>query len=176
MRHSRKIQLLDDETLKNRFVALWAELERRYADKPSVAFELLNEVRDVDADKWNALCSRTLAAIRGLNPERLVIVGGTQWNSARALDKMKTYDDPNVFYTFHMYEPFEFTHQRGVLQAPTLYYNRALSYPCADVERYRDYHRVVCKIRIRIAIFGHRHKLSARSNGGREEIPRRKPR
>lgn len=140
-----KIQLLDDETLQDRFVALWVELERRYADKPSVAFELLNEVRDVDADKWNALCARTLAAIRGLNPERLVIVGGTQWNSARALDKMKTYDDPNVFYTFHMYEPFEFTHQRGVLQAPTLYYNRALSYPCADVERYRDYHRVVCK-------------------------------
>ena len=98
-----------------------------------------------DADKWNALCARTLAAIRRLNRDRLVIVGGTDWNSAHVLYKMKTYDDPNVIYTFHMYEPFEFTHQRGVLQAPTLYYNRALSYPCADVERYRDYHRLVFK-------------------------------
>ena len=140
-----KVLLLDDEILQNRFVALWEELERRYSGENLVAFELLNEVRNVDADKWNALCARTLAAIRRLNRDRLVIVGGTDWNSAHVLYKMKTYDDPNVIYTFHMYEPFEFTHQRGVLQAPTLYYNRALSYPCADVERYRDYHRLVFK-------------------------------
>lgn len=140
-----KVLLLDDEILQNRFVALWEELERRYSGENLVAFELLNEVRNVDADKWNALCVRTLAAIRRLNRDRLVIVGGTDWNSAHVLYKMKTYDDPNVIYTFHMYEPFEFTHQRGVLQAPTLYYNRALSYPCADVERYRDYHRLVFK-------------------------------
>lgn len=140
-----KVLLLDDEILQNRFVALWEELERRYSGENLVAFELLNEVRNVDADKWNALCARTLAAIRRLNRDRLVIVGGTDWNSAHVLYKMKTYDDPNVIYTFHMYEPFEFTHQRGVLQAPTLYYNRALSFPCADVERYRDYHRLVFK-------------------------------
>ena len=140
-----KVLLLDDEILQNRFVALWEELERRYSGENLVAFELLNEVRNVDADKWNALCARTLAAIRRLNRDRLVIVGGTDWNSAHVLYKMKTYDHPNVIYTFHMYEPFEFTHQRGVLQAPTLYYNRALSYPCADVERYRDYHRLVFK-------------------------------
>lgn len=140
-----KVLLLDDEILQNRFVALWEELERRYSGENLVAFELLNEVRNVDADKWNALCARTLSAIRRLNRDRLVIVGGTDWNSAHVLYKMKTYDDPNVIYTFHMYEPFEFTHQRGVLQAPTLYYNRALSYPCADVERYRDYHRLVFK-------------------------------
>lgn len=140
-----KVLLLDDEILQNRFVALWEELERRYSGENLVAFELLNEVRNVDADKWNALCARTLAAIRRLNRDRLVIVGGTDWNSAHVLYKMKTYDDPNVIYTFHMYEPFEFTHQRGVLQAPTLYYNRALSYPCADVKRYRDYHRLVFK-------------------------------
>lgn len=140
-----KVLLLDDEILQNRFVALWEKLERRYSGENLVAFELLNEVRNVDADKWNALCTRTLAAIRRLNRDRLVIVGGTDWNSAHVLYKMKTYDDPNVIYTFHMYEPFEFTHQRGVLQAPTLYYNRALSYPCADVERYRDYHRLVFK-------------------------------
>lgn len=140
-----KVLLLDDETLQNRFVALWEELERRYSGENLVAFELLNEVRNVDADKWNALCARTLAAIRRLNRDRLVIVGGTDWNSAHVLYKMKTYDDPNVIYTFHMYEPFEFTHQRGVLQAPTLYYNRALSFPCADVKRYRDYHRLVFK-------------------------------
>ena len=47
-----------------------------------------------------------------------------------------------VVYTFHMYSPFEFTHQRGVLQAPTLYYNRVMEYPSTDVERYRGYNRL----------------------------------
>ena len=51
-------------------------------------------------------------------------------------------DDENVVYTFHMYAPFEFTHQRGVLQANPLYYNRIMPYPCDDVERYREYRRI----------------------------------
>jgi len=53
------------------------------------------------------------------------------------------WDDPKVVYTFHMYTPFEFTHQRGVLQADPLCYNRVLEYPTADVERYRDYGRLL---------------------------------
>ena len=56
---------------------------------------------------------------------------------------MRVYDDPYIVYTFHNYDPFEFTHQQGVLQHPTLFYNRKMPYPCADIERYRDYKRVV---------------------------------
>ena len=37
------VSLMDDEGLQDRFVALWLEFERRYHDKPEVAFELLNE-------------------------------------------------------------------------------------------------------------------------------------
>ena len=47
-----------------------------------------------------------------------------------------------IIYTFHMYAPFEFTHQRGVLQAAQLYYNRDMPYP-GDIERYRDFHRTL---------------------------------
>ena len=53
------------------------------------------------------------------------------------------YGDENVIYTFHTYAPFEFTHQQSVLQPGPLYYNRAMPYPTDDVERYRDYHRLV---------------------------------
>lgn len=42
-----------------------------------------------------------------------------------------------------MYAPGEFTHQRGVLHWRQLYYNRSMPYPCDDIERYREYHRVV---------------------------------
>ena len=137
-----KVELLDDMGLQDRFVALWLEFERRYHDKPGLAFELLNEVRNVDPEKWNRLADRTLKAIREKNPNRWVVIGSTCWNSPGTLDKLKIWDDDKVVYTFHMYAPFEFTHQRGVLQAGPLYYNRTLEYPTKDVERYRGYHRL----------------------------------
>lgn len=137
-----EVELLDDEELQNRFIALWLAFEERYADDNSIAFELLNEVRNVDPEKWNRLADKTVTLIREKNKERKIIIGSTCWNSAYTLKHLKIYDDENIIYTFHSYEPFEFTHQRGVLQAATLYYNRAMPYPC-DIERYRDYQRVV---------------------------------
>lgn len=136
------VQLLEDDSLQKRFIRLWEKLEDRFADKPGVAFELLNEVRDVDPEQWNALAEKTVTAIRQKNPARKIIIGSTCWNSVSTLDRLKLLDDENVIYTFHMYEPFSFTHQRGVLQPKTLYYNREMPYP-GDIEYYRDYERVV---------------------------------
>lgn len=136
------VELLSDESLQERFIALWLHLEERFKNYPKVAFELLNEVRDVEPDAWNSLCERTIRALRCRNRERILIVGSTAWNSPRTLKYLATYDDENVVYTFHTYEPFEFTHQQGVLQAQTLYYNRRMPYP-SDIERYRDYQLTV---------------------------------
>ena len=135
------LHLLDSYELQERFVALWVEFEKRYSHKEYIAFELLNEVLDVDPEKWNDLAEKTLCKIRELNHTRKVIIGCTCWNSPSKLRFLRLYDDENVIYTFHTYEPFEFTHQQGVLQAMPLYYNRKMPYPC-DIERYRDYRRV----------------------------------
>ena len=136
-----ELHLLDSDVLQDRFVALWVEFEKRYASHKEIAFELLNEVLDVDPEKWNNLAQKTLREIRRLNPERKVIIGCTCWNSPSKLQFLRLYDDENVIYTFHTYEPFEFTHQQGVLQERPLYYNRKMPYPC-DIERYRDCRRV----------------------------------
>lgn len=137
-----EIQLLDNEELQNRFIALWTEFEKRYSKKPNIAFEILNEVRDVEPDKWNDLAQKTIKELRNLNKTRKIIIGSTCWNSAHTLKDLKVYDDENVIYTFHMYEPYEFTHQRGVLNSTTLYYNRKMPYPY-DIERYDDFRKVV---------------------------------
>ncbi len=136
------VSLLDDERLQERFIALWLEFERRFSAYPQVAFELLNEVRNVDPDSWNRLTEKTIVALRNVNPTRTIVVGSICWGGIRELASLKTYDDPNVVYTFHMYTPFEFTHQRGVLFADPLYYNRKMVYP-DGIEKYRDYHKVV---------------------------------
>ena len=138
-----ELQLLDIDTLQDRFVALWVEFEKRYSQNTGIAFELLNEVLDVYPEKWNNLAEKTLNEIRKLNPTRKVIIGCTCWNAPYKLPFLRLYDDENVIYTFHSYEPFEFTHQQGVLQERPLYYNRKMPYPC-DIERYRDYRRVAC--------------------------------
>jgi|GEM_PF-851924 len=128
---TEKVQLLDDDKLQLRFIDLWLEVERRYHDFPGLAFEILNEVRDVDPEKWNALADRTIKAIREKNPDRWIVVGSTMWNSVETLEKLKVWDDPRVIYTFHEYSPYHFTHQRGVLQAPALFRNAevAAKYP-----------------------------------------------
>ena len=137
-----EVELLDDEGLQARFIALWLAMENRYHGDNTIAFELLNEVRNVDPAKWNALADKTIAAIRRQNKDRIIVLGSICWNHPEALHHVKVYDDENIIYTFHMYKPHEFTHQRGVLQAGPLYYNREMPYP-GDIDRYRDYKKVV---------------------------------
>ncbi|MBQ9132460.1 MAG: cellulase family glycosylhydrolase [Clostridia bacterium] len=135
--------LMQDKELQHRFVAVWKKLEDEFAGENDVVFELLNEVVNAMSEEWNAIAEKTIAAIRAKNKQRLIIVGGVEWNNPPALLKVKVYDDENIIYTFHCYEPNAFTHQQGVLQASQLFYNRKMPYPCEDIERYRDYYRVV---------------------------------
>ena len=137
------VTLFDSQELQERFIWLWCELERRFASKTKIMFELLNEVRDIEPDLWNDLAERTIKAIREINTDRKIIIGPICWNNPNKLHTLRVFDDENVIYTFHMYDPSEFTHQRGVLHWTKLYYNRKLTYPCDDIERYRDYYRLL---------------------------------
>jgi len=136
------VQLLDDEGLQCRFIDTWLAFEKRYAGKPEIVFELLNEVRNVDAELWRGLAERTRAAIRELNPTRRLIIGSVGWNNPPGLPLLRVWEDENVIYTFHIYAPHEFTHQRGVLQPTQCFYNREMPYPC-DIKRYREYFKEV---------------------------------
>lgn len=138
----QEVHLLDSEELQKRFIAVWVEFETRFADYPEAAFEILNEVLNVDPEKWNVLAEKTIAAVREINPERKIIIGSTCYNSVHTLKYLKVFDDENVIYTFHNYQPHCFTHQQSLLRADLLYYNRKMPYP-GDAERYRDYERVV---------------------------------
>ena len=138
------VTLFDSQELQDRFVALWLELERRFHDNDGVMFELLNEVRDIDPELWNDLAEKAVNALRSVNKTRKIIVGSTCWNNPNKLDKLRLFDDENVIYTFHIYDPSEFTHQRGVLHWKQLYYNRKMEYP-GDIEKYREFYRLVYK-------------------------------
>ena len=136
-------KLFESEELQKRMVALWKMLARRYANCEHAAFELLNEVTTQNPEEWNRLAERCVQAIRKITTERIIVVGSVGGNYPCFLKDLRVWEDERIVYTFHYYSPAEFTHQRGVLKSMHLYYNREMPYPCDDVERYRDFWRLV---------------------------------
>jgi len=96
-----------------RFLALWRQIARRYADRPDrLAFELLNEPRDaMTAPRWNALHPRALAVVRESNPTRSVLVSPADLGNPEGLSTLELPDDDHLVLTVHYYAPFRFTHQ-----------------------------------------------------------------
>lgn len=103
----------DPSANEDRFIALWRQIAERCASRPKeVFFELQNEPHDnLTTDVWEGIAANALAAIRESNPRRMVIIGPGMWNSAWELQNLDLPDDPALIATFHMYEPFQFTHQ-----------------------------------------------------------------
>lgn len=99
---------------KERFIAIWKQIAKRYRKYPDeLFFELLNEPTNaVPSDIWNSILADTIKAIRKTNPKRQIIVGPVSWNSIPELQNLRLpEEDRNLIATFHYYNPFEFTHQ-----------------------------------------------------------------
>jgi endoglucanase len=103
----------DVDRHRDPFLALWAQIAERYADRgPRLCFELLNEPHDpMTADTWNALLVDALGVVRAVDATRTVIVGPVRWNIVDALPTLRLPDDERLVVTVHYYSPFRFTHQ-----------------------------------------------------------------
>lgn len=108
--------------LEDRFVAMWGQIARRYADYDDrLLFELYNEPHGrLSAAAWNSLAARALAEVRKSNPTRVVVIGPVQWNNAYSLAQLQLPFDTNLIVTIHQYEPFAFTHQGAEWISPAL--------------------------------------------------------
>ncbi len=113
---------VDEEVLEVRFLAMWRQIAARFADKSDkLLFELYNEPHArLDDNAWNDLAARAINVVRETNPERVVVIGPTQWNNAYKLESLKLPNDPYVIVMIHNYEPFAFTHQGAEWITPAL--------------------------------------------------------
>lgn len=126
--------LFDQEAARQRFIALWEAIVRRYHSCGiPIIFELLNEVVLPESGPWNALAHRTVAALRQIAPDCYIMIGGNHYNAPAELRNIALLDDPHVLYTFHFYEPFLFTHQKAEWTEVTRLYDQTLEYPGAHV-------------------------------------------
>lgn len=123
--------LFNDPIARERFLRLWETLALRYRSQMSdkLVFELLNEMVQPTSGPWNKLAHEAFARIRKADPQRWVMVGGNNWNSAWTLKDIELIPDPRVVYTFHFYEPMPFTHQRASWNADTRAMNAVVEYP-----------------------------------------------
>jgi len=85
----------------------------------NVALEPFNEPAHYPCDRsgddeWQQIMASTVAAIRAVSTDiTIVATGACGGNVDGVTDLDPSFDDPNILYSFHMYEPHLFTHQRA---------------------------------------------------------------
>jgi len=126
-----KQQLRSGSESVDQFVILWRALAAHYAlrDPERVFFEILNEPEVNDPYRWAGIQARVAAAIREAAPRHTIIATGPNYSDIVDLLAMHPLDDGNVIYTFHFYDPHEFTHQGAGWGEPWWRYTHGIPYP-----------------------------------------------
>ena len=107
-------KLFEDELMQKRYIGLWKAFADRYKNYgKNLVFELLNEIVEPDSTRWNKLSKRAVEEIRSIDKDRVIIIGGNNYNSVHTMHELDIIDDSNLVYTFHFYEPHIFTHQKA---------------------------------------------------------------
>lgn len=123
-------QLFEDEKLQDRMIKLWVFLAETFkAHDDSMIFELLNEIVEPDSSRWNKLATKVMQAIREVDQQRYIVVGGNNYNATSELKNLELPEDEHLIYNFHFYEPLFVTHQKAGWSSTMVAYNRNLEYP-----------------------------------------------
>lgn len=111
-------KLWEDKNLQARFTKLWKAIAHHYANEPIIAgYDLLNEPGVTESkEQWKALAQKTVNAIRTVDKNHAIIIERVNSiaKSWTAIDEDLNFfmmDDPNIIYTFHFYDPIEYSHQ-----------------------------------------------------------------
>ena len=100
---------------------IWPQIAQHFNGKyKNIYFEILNEPNGITDAVWNQIQGKVVTAIRQVNKEHTIIVGPANWNNYQNLKSMPVYEDKNLIYTFHFYEPFLFTHQGASWTTPSM--------------------------------------------------------
>ncbi len=99
----------------------WQQIATHYLGKyPKMYFEILNEPHGISYDIWNVVQNSTVSGIRAIDADRIIVVGGVDFNSINKLNQITVSSDKKLIYTFHFYDPFLFTHQGASWASPSL--------------------------------------------------------
>lgn len=108
---------------------IWKQVQRRFTGQgySNLFFELYNEPV-MNGNLWKSTITGIIQNLRYEDHNRIYIIGATNYNSLDELMAMGKLPDDKIFYTFHFYEPFIFTHQ-GADWTDNKTYIQNLPYP-----------------------------------------------
>ena len=109
----QKLFVEGDDTYIKKTEKIWAYLAERYGQNDHVLFETLNEPVAQSAEIWNTVKDRFCLEIRKHAPKSTIVTGSNMWNWPNTFEKLTPFDDDNVIYSVHFYEPLLFTHQNA---------------------------------------------------------------
>jgi endoglucanase len=101
-----------DPADRAKLLATWRSLAPplRRADPMATFPEVLNEpVFAGDPGAWAGLQHEAVVAIRAALPANPIVLTGADWGSVRGLLSLIPEPDPNLIYSFHLYDPAELT-------------------------------------------------------------------
>jgi endoglucanase len=126
-----KLRMGRDDAAVAELVALWTQLARDYAGiaPQRLVFEVLNEPEIEDVARATDIQRRLIEAVRTVTPERVVVVGGAHYSDIGDLVALQPLGLSRVVYSFHFYEPHNFTHQGATWGWPMWMVLRNLPYP-----------------------------------------------
>lgn len=105
---------------QERFLNLWERIAEEFGGDDNVAFDLLNEIDDeTHLPAWKKISAECISRIRRYAPKTPVVIGSYNYNDVRAVRDLDAPADEFVAYSFHCYEPHDFTHQ-GAYWDPSL--------------------------------------------------------
>lgn len=125
---------------QDKLAAYWKAMAnhfRKYSTT-QIFFEVYNEPHvasngslpaSVNRLWWMPVQKKLVDAIRSETPDHFIIVGGEGWNSIEGLKMLTPYQQKNIIYNFHCYEPFFFTHQGATWTDATVAKLRNVPYP-----------------------------------------------
>ncbi|GAB5407710.1 MAG: hypothetical protein BalsKO_00750 [Balneolaceae bacterium] len=110
-----------DPNIGDILVPVWTQIAEHYVSRSEfVYYEVLNEPHGISNEDWNAIQLDVINAIRTVDSTHTIIVGPSDFNGLRSLQFMPEYEDDNLIYTFHFYDPFVLTHQGATWTTPSM--------------------------------------------------------
>jgi endoglucanase len=124
-----------DPNIDDVLIPVWQNMAEHLKERSElVYYEILNEPHGISDSKWNEIQKAVIKAIREIDTVHTIVVGPAGWNSYNNLSEMPQYEDDNLIFTFHFYDPFIFTHQGASWTDPSLVPLAGVPFPYDDSE------------------------------------------
>ena len=108
-----KAALEPGSPITSSFANFWRALAKHLSDidPQALVFEPLNEPEHESAADWQNVQELLVGAVRAGAPKHQIIVAGHRFSSIPELVQIEPLPYDNLLYSFHFYDPHNFTHQ-----------------------------------------------------------------